>query len=967
MTVPSAYVPVTNQQTNYIYLNTNTLAITVNTTGFPSANCVPIAIAVANSFYVVTLVDARADIAVIPGANGANGATGPTGATGSTGATGAPGSTNIGILDIQGYGDAPSNLKGTPAHVASSTAGAVLHIDFTQNFNNGGGVVIPKGGNACAIAGPPLAPISVIVSGGPSGSTTVKYAIAGVDSLGGITAVSTATAVTTDPAIFNPVFCTVTAATASAGVVTATFSTSINASSGQMIYVSGITGSGATWNGLWPVASAPAANSVTYNVSGATGTGTTSGTTKGRLSNAVQISSISRSAAGVITINTVQNHGLAVKLTGNNPNYLIVNGVTGDTSLNGYWVIQTTPSATQITCNTGNLTASTGTATLGAAGVQAFEYNYLALPPLTTAYTLTSAGASNGIYQGTFAGGASNGLVGQGVVVTGFTNSANNGTFTITASSATQITTGNTSSVSESHAGVATSGGGTIAYYVYSDSANPGGTMALIGKTYIGESNFKDWGPLFMSNYAPPAYVPTTAPGAAQNQLFGATILSGAGTTTMTLSAVIPNPTVGLLVQHDDSQALIAAIAAATASTSYKGAVYVSPPTSPSQNPMYVFNYPVSIPSSVSIVLGCQVQVNETWTFASNNQLKVLQPSVNPITTEFGQGPYQYFAGAANPLVWTGGGFVCSDVMFYTSGNSQTGVQVQGIAGLPQGLYNIFKHCCFLTIGNSIAQPNSVGTLLNSAGLTSFEDCIWEASHPFDGSNSLGNPTWLPYLPALNIHWSDQVSNGCGQISLYGNCSFSGRGIGFDQLHFTQGNAIYEFGGQAGVEFQSPSTPSLFAWNGGFTKINMKNWVNDSLPAPMLFNCNGNALRSGGVTIENCVMAGGNVVCGQQMYGLEIKNFLASNATAQQQLLWGTGVLTKVVYIPVTTSGGSTDTISVPGALAISGCSLTPTSSGAAATGAYIPPGTKTQGSVVINYASPSAGQTFDLFVTAGF
>src|SRR5438046_986489 len=70
-------------------------------------------------------------------------------------------------------------------------------------------------------------------------------------------------------------------------------------------------------------------------------------------------------------------------------------------------------------------------------------------------YVLTAAGASNGIFTGTFSGGASGGYAGLVFKISGFVNPLNNGVWLCTDSSATTITTTNTGSASETHAGVA--------------------------------------------------------------------------------------------------------------------------------------------------------------------------------------------------------------------------------------------------------------------------------------------------------------------------------------------------------------------------------------------------------------------------------------------------------------------------------------------------------------------------------
>lgn len=72
------------------------------------------------------------------------------------------------------------------------------------------------------------------------------------------------------------------------------------------------------------------------------------------------------------------------------------------------------------------------------------------------AMTLTSVAAGTGVYQGTITGGAASAYAGYYVTITGFANAANNGIFLITASTSTAITTNNTASVIETHAGTAT-------------------------------------------------------------------------------------------------------------------------------------------------------------------------------------------------------------------------------------------------------------------------------------------------------------------------------------------------------------------------------------------------------------------------------------------------------------------------------------------------------------------------------
>ena len=117
--------------------------------------------------------------------------------------------------------------------------------------------------------------------------------------------------------------------------------------------------------------------------------------------------------------------------------------------------------------------------------------------------TLTAAANASGgstVYTGTITGGASNALANQYATISGFTNGANNGTWRITASTATTITVSNPSGVAETHAGTAfiplliynasgsinnlyaevSGGGGSRGVAVEPVAINPSGTQCII-------------------------------------------------------------------------------------------------------------------------------------------------------------------------------------------------------------------------------------------------------------------------------------------------------------------------------------------------------------------------------------------------------------------------------------------------------------------------------------------------------
>ena len=80
-------------------------------------------------------------------------------------------------------------------------------------------------------------------------------------------------------------------------------------------------------------------------------------------------------------------------------------------------------------------------------------------------HAATAAVTTSTTYNGTITGGAGNAYNGDTVVVTGFVNAGNNGTFKATASSATSITLNNIASIAETDPGTATITAGTSTVY----------------------------------------------------------------------------------------------------------------------------------------------------------------------------------------------------------------------------------------------------------------------------------------------------------------------------------------------------------------------------------------------------------------------------------------------------------------------------------------------------------------------
>jgi hypothetical protein len=96
-----------------------------------------------------------------------------------------------------------------------------------------------------------------------------------------------------------------------------------------------------------------------------------------------------------------------------------------------------------------------------------------------SSFVITQVTASTGVVLGTFTGGATNAFAGKQVKILGFVNSGNNGTFTITASSATQITITPTAGLAdETHAA-------TGSVYGVSTATYTGTGLAVVSATSL--------------------------------------------------------------------------------------------------------------------------------------------------------------------------------------------------------------------------------------------------------------------------------------------------------------------------------------------------------------------------------------------------------------------------------------------------------------------------------------------------
>jgi hypothetical protein len=117
------------------------------------------------------------------------------------------------------------------------------------------------------------------------------------------------------------------------------------------------------------------------------------------------------------------------------------------------------------TAAVGSVLVSTASGTVAVAGaisdtvfstIVAIAEAAVTTPAALTGASIAAASGGLTVYTGTYTGGAANAFAGMQAVITGATNAANNGTFLITASTATTLTLANPNGVAETHAHTAT-------------------------------------------------------------------------------------------------------------------------------------------------------------------------------------------------------------------------------------------------------------------------------------------------------------------------------------------------------------------------------------------------------------------------------------------------------------------------------------------------------------------------------
>lgn len=315
-------------------------------------------------------------------------------ATGSTTAIWeANNATSLPWFDIKNYGGKPraSGLAVTTATTGTNSPN--VNLGSIEDYQIGNGLVIygvgttvTSGSNPNFLNPPNWAPVATPLQvPALQGSTTFNYAIIGVDTAGALSPVSLPVTTTVGPNNFNSINGIILSAISSGGTLTIIITGNYPVAPGQNIMVSGFTGAGIPFNGIWNVNTVVTVTNTTITITGtglADALGPINTFQTVRLTNIQQLMSLSRTGS-TLTAVTAGTSGIQAGTSGL-PVIGIVSGCTPTNEFLGWYTVTGVNAGTNTVTMASNRTISgTETATLGnQAFLTVFEYVQINLPPV---------------------------------------------------------------------------------------------------------------------------------------------------------------------------------------------------------------------------------------------------------------------------------------------------------------------------------------------------------------------------------------------------------------------------------------------------------------------------------------------------------------------------------------------------------------------------------------------------------
>jgi hypothetical protein len=334
--------------------------------------------------------------------------------------------------------------------------------------------------------------------------------------------------------------------------------------------------------------------------------------------------------------------------------------VTGDGGINGTYTVASVTDSTHFTFNTGMDTRNGAPLSGGSSGVLTYYLgNHISIPHTGGTFSISSISGTGTVVNVALATPYAALKTGGMVTISGVTTTAGyNGTWSV--ASVTDSThfaftsavtgTGRTDSATASFPGAQM-------YLIYGRN---GGSMTLIGATLPdqGSNNtdplyntFDDYGSTLTIAPTLGNWAPTTPPAAVKNDDLVTTIVSGAGTSRVTLANTASHNANATNLLFDNTVALVKTKQAAigVAQTGQNGIMYI--PVTPSGQ-HYITNAVLNLspfPSKLTVIQGGSLALGDTMQIGLTDWIGVRNPQ---FSTSFSFDKYvQITSGTAYPMI----------------------------------------------------------------------------------------------------------------------------------------------------------------------------------------------------------------------------------------------------------------------------------------------------------------------------
>jgi len=404
---------------------------------------------------------------------------------------------------------------------------------------------------------------------------------------------------------------------------------------------------------------------------------------------------------------------------------------------------------------------------------------------------------------------------------------------------------------------------GAWQYYIYGRTS---GSLAYIGASRPGELYFDDYGSGATSHLTKPSYVTSTPQVAATNDYLSTTIVSGAGTTAVTIANPTVNTVAGSTFLFDDAPGILAAVAAAQA---VGGTVHF-----PKFVGSYVINSFLNLGQGISISQDAGITINETVEIGQSTTWRGSPPS--SIAPQFAYSAGSQINANAYPSI------------FETDANSvhfehlTFGVPTQGLGMmLGGGTFNAtFDYVNFIVSCCNGFDYTGMGFYSIGINEVIFRHSAFTQSPP-GGAGNTNTPI---------AFFRDTGSGGIGHIE-FKDCTESGRGISVDSA---SASAIYVTNMYAQALQSSMFTVYLTAFGNPTVHFDNNNSDTSNQPLFVLFGAGANLIweGNGGAQAEAGGFPGsinGKVtvdIRGGQNTGINARGFSHVNYNAMRIPFW---------------------------------------------------------------------------------